>query len=405
MLDKVIDNISIENLPLNQRNPFSLVLLVPGVTGSVNASFTGLQFNVNGGRAGSTDVLLDGVPAAPPSDNFNVLSIFPSVDATQEFKVQTSNFSAQFGNSSGGIVNIIYKSGTNDLHGTVYDFLRNSYLDANNFFADRFGFALPSFKRNQFGFSLGGPVIIPKLYNGRNKTFFFVDYEGLRQDSATSLLTTVPTLAARGGDFSADATSAGAPIVIYDPTTTTASVSPTGATTYTRTAFSGNTIDPPRFDTVAANILKYFPLPNTPGTFARNNYIANASAPVTIDQYDIKVDEVLSNRQRLALRFSKRNPVSGFAHLFPADIQIAQNASTGSQPAIGVGLDYTFAKSSTYIFELRAGVSHAYYNTATVSDGFDPTTLGFPAYLAEAAVATSATALTFPGLLSGRLTH
>jgi hypothetical protein len=395
---QVIDNKSIENLPLNQRNPFSLVLLVPGVTGSVNSSFTGLQFNVNGGRAGSTDVLLDGVPAAPPSDDFNVLSIFPSVDATQEFKVQTSNFSTQFGNSSGGIVNIVYKSGTNDLHGSAYDFLRNSYLDANNFFANRFGFALPSFKRNQFGFSLGGPVMIPKLYNGRNKTFFFVDYEGLRQDSATSLLTTVPTLAERGGDFSADATSTGAPIVIYDPSTTMASVSSTGATAYTRTAFTGNKIDPSRFDNVAANVLKYFPLPNTPGTFGRNNYIANASTPVSINQYDIKVDEVLSGRQRVAFRFSKRNPVSGFAHLFPAAIQIAQNASTGSQPAIGAGLDYTFVKSPTYVFELRAGVSHVNYNTATVSDGFDPTTLGFPAYLAASALATSATALTFPGI-------
>ena len=191
---QVISNKSIESLPLNQRNPFSLILLVPGVTGTVGSSFTGLQFNVNGGRAGSTDILLDSVPAAPPSDNFNVLSIFPSVDATQEFKVQTNNFSTQFGNSSGGIINIVYKSGTNSLHGSVYDFLRNSYLDANNFFANRYGFPLPSFKRNQFGFSLGGPVYIPKLYHGRNKTLFFVDYEGLRQDSATTLLTTVPTL-------------------------------------------------------------------------------------------------------------------------------------------------------------------------------------------------------------------
>ena len=397
-IGQVIGNKSIENLPLNQRNPFSLILLVPGVTGTVNSSFTGLQFNVNGGRAGITDVLLDGVPAAPPSDNFNVLTIFPSVDATQEFKVQTSNFSTQFGNSAGGIINIVYKSGTNDLHGSVYDFLRNSYLDANNFFANRYGFPLPSFKRNQFGFSLGGPVYIPKLYHGRNKTFFFVDYEGLRQDSATSLLTTVPTLAERGGDFSGDATSTGAPIFIYDPLTTKATVSPTGSTSYSRTAFAGNKIDPSRFDKVAANILKYFPLPNTPGAFGRNNYIANASAPVSINQYDIKVDEVLSDRQRMSFRFSKRNPVSGYAHLFPAAIQIAQNASTGSQPAIGAGFDYTFAKSPTYIFELRAGVSHVYYNTATASDGFDPTALGFPSYLADAAVSSSATALTFPGI-------
>lgn len=395
---EVINNKSIENLPLNQRNPFSLVLLVPGVTGSVNASFTGLQFNVNGARAGNTDVLLDGVPAAPPTDDVTVLSIFPSVDATQEFKVQTNNFTSQFGNAAGGIINIVYKSGTNDLHGSVYDFFRNSYLDANSFFADRAGLALPSFKRNQFGFSLGGPVYIPKLYHGRDKTFFFVDYEGLRQDTATQLLTTVPTLAERNGDFSGDTTSTGAPIAIYDPVTTKPIVSANGTTTYTRSAFPGNKIDPSRFDAVAANILQYFPLPNLPGTFGRNNYFASASAPVSINQYDIKVDETISERQRMAFRFSKRSPVSGFAHLFPASIQIAQNASTGSQPAIGAGFDYTFVKSPTYIFELRAGVSHVYYNTATAADGFDPTTLGFPSYLAQAAMQSSATALTFPGI-------
>ncbi len=186
--------------------------------------------------------------------------------------------------------------------------------------------------------------------------------------------------------------------MIYDPATTQKTVSSSGATTYSRTAFPGNKINPNRFDPVAANILKYFPLPNIPGTFGKNNYFASGSQPVSINQYDIKVDEIISDRQRLSFRFSKRNPVSGYAHLFPADIQIAQNASTGSQPAIGAGLDYTFAKSPTYIFELRAGVSHVYYKTATAADGFDPTGLGFPSYLASAAVASSATALTFPGI-------
>jgi len=396
-IGQVINNQSIENLPLNQRNPYSLILLVPGVTGTVNSSFIGLQFNVNGARSGNTDILLDGVPAAPPSDDFTILSIFPSVDATQEFKVQTSNFSSQFGNAAGGIINIIYKSGTNDLHGSVYDFLRNSYMDANLFFANKYGFPLPSLKRNQFGFSLGGPVYIPKLYNGRNKTFFFADYEGLRQGQAATLTATVPTLAERGGDFSGDITNTGAPITIYDPATTVATVSG-GTTSYSRTAFLGNKIDPSRFDPVAANILKYYPLPNAAGAFGRNNYVASASSPYTINQYDIKVDEVLSDRQRMAFRFSKRNPVQNYPHYFPAAIQIAQNASVQSNPAIGAGFDYTFAITPTYIFELRAGVTHVNYNTATASDGFDPTQLGFPSYLAAAALASSSTALTFPGI-------
>ncbi|HEY1742575.1 MAG TPA: TonB-dependent receptor [Granulicella sp.] len=389
-IGQVITNQSVENLPLNQRNVYSLILLVPGVTGSVNSTFIGMQFNVNGARSGSTDVLLDGVPAAPPSDDFTLLSIFPSVDATQEFKVQTSNFSSQFGNAAGGIMNIVYKSGTNDLHGSVYDFLRNSYLDANTFFADRAGVALPSLKRNQFGFSLGGPVYLPKLYHGRGKTFFFADYEGLRQDSPSGTLTRVPSLAQRAGIFPQNVT-------IYDPTTTQKVVSG-NTTTYIRTPFPQNTIDPSRFDPVAVNILKYYPLPNTSAFGPVNNFYAIAPSHSSIDQYDIKVDEVISDRQRVAFRFSKRNPVQGYAHLFPAAIQVAQNASTGSQPAIGAGLDYSFAVNPTYIFELRAGVTHVNYNTATVGDGFDPTTLGFPSYLAAAALASSSTALTFPGI-------
>lgn len=394
---QVVGNKSIENLPLNQRNPLALVLLVPGVTGSVGTNFTGLQFNVNGGRRGTTDVLLDGVPSAPPTDDFNALTIFPSVDATQEFKVETSNFSAQFGNTGGGVINILYKSGTNHLHGSAYDFLRNSYLDANDFFSNRAHVALPSFKRNQFGFSLGGPVVIPRLYNGRDRTFFFVDYEGLRQDTATQLLTTVPTAAERAGDFSSDMTGSGQHITIYDPLTTKATVSPSG-TTYTRTPFPNNHIDPSRFDRVAANLIKYFPLPNIPGSNGHNNYFASGSTPYKIDQYDIKIDEVLSPRQRVNFRFSKRNPVIGYAPLLPASIAVALDASANAQPAIGAGLDYSFAKSSKYIFEFRAGVSHVYYNTSTPGDGFDPTQLGFPGYLAAAALATSPHTLTFPGI-------
>jgi hypothetical protein len=397
-IGQVINNKSIENLPLNQRNPFSLILLVPGVTGSVTSTFTGLQFNVNGGRSGTTDVLLDGVPSAPPTDDSNALTIFPSVDATQEFKVQTSNFSAQFGNTGGGIINVIYKTGTNDLHGSVYDFFRNSYLDAHNYFSDEVGAPLPSFKRNQFGFSLGGPVYIPRLYDGRNKTFFFADYEGLRQGTATQVLTTVPTLAERGGDFSGDVTTNGAPIAIYDPLSTTATVSSSGATTYSRTPFAGNEINPERFDPVAANILKYFPLPNTPGKFGRNNYITNGSAPYTINQYDIKIDEILTGRQRMSFRFSKRNPVTGFAPLLPSAIVFAQTSEINAQPAIGAGFDYSFASSPKYIFELRAGVSHVFQNITVPSSGFNPTALGFPGYLASAALATSSDALTFPAI-------
>jgi hypothetical protein len=395
---QVISNRSIVDLPLNQRNPYSLILLVPGVSGTVGQGGNGLQFNVNGGRAGTTEVLLDGIPSVPPTDAFNNLAIFPSVDATQEFKVMTSNYSSQFGLSGGGIINVIYKSGTNHLHGSVYEFLRNSKLDANTFFNNQSNVAKPHTTRSQFGFSLGGPIFIPKLFDGRNKLFFFADYEGLRQQQATTLLATVPTMAERNGDFSADTTSTGVPIIVYDPFTTSS------ASPYTRSQISCNgalnVICPARFDAVAKNLIGYLPNPNRPGINGTqiNNYAASGSTPYDINQWDLKLDGNISDRQHLAFRYSVRNPTNGTAVLFPAAIAIAQNASSNTQDAIAGELDYTFAQSAKSLYELRYGVTHLYSRVTTRADGFNPTQLGFPSYLAQAALATSPATLTFPGI-------
>jgi hypothetical protein len=394
---QVISNKSIVGLPLNQRNPFSLILLVPGVSGAVGTSFNALQFNVNGGRAGTTEILLDGIPSAPPTDAYNTVGIFPSVDATQEFKVMTNNYSAQFGLSGGGIINVVYKSGTNQLHGGVYEFLRNSKMDANTFFNDRAGLPLPHLTRSQFGGDLGGPVYLPKLFDGRNRFFFFGDYEGLRESTATTLLTTVPTAAERNGDFSADTDAKGQPVNIYDPLTTQPN-SP-----YLRQQFDCNgvlnTICPSRFDPVAVNVLKYFPLPNVTGTNGTqvNNYAASGSTPYDIDQWDVKLDANISDRQHVAFRYSARNPVTGSAVLMPAAIAIAQDASTVSVPAIAGELSYTFARTANDLYEFRYGINHLYYRTTTVSNGFNPTQLGFPSYLASAALASESNSLTFPG--------
>jgi len=177
---QVVDNKRIVDLPLNQRNPYALIFLVPGVTGSTTFHFIrGANFTVNGGRHGSNEVLLDGVPSTPGHDQKNTIAIFPSVDAVAEFRVQTNNYSAEFGRSGGGIINLIYKSGSNQFRGSVFEFLRNSVLDANSFFANRQGIPLASFKRNQFGGSIGGPLI-------RNRTFFFASYEGLRERTAAT---------------------------------------------------------------------------------------------------------------------------------------------------------------------------------------------------------------------------
>ena len=394
---QVIDNKSIVDLPLNQRNPFSLILLVPGVSGAVGTSYNALQFNVNGGRAGTTEVLIDGIPSAPPTDAYNALGIFPSVDATQEFKVMTSNYSAQFGLSGSGIINVIYKSGTNRLRGAAYEFLRNSAMDSNTFFNDRSHVPLPHLTRSQFGFDLGGPVYIPKLFDGRDKFFFFGDYEGLREQTATTLLTTVPTKAERSGDFTADTNSSGAQIEIYDPLTTQSS-SP-----YLRSQFAcngvPNTICPSRFDPVGAAVLNYFPLPNVTGINSTqiDNYAASGSTPYDIDQWDVKLDANLTDRQHAAFRYSVRNPSSGTAVLMPAAIEIAQNSAVTSTPAIAGELSYSYARTPSNLYELRYGVNHVYLRVTTISNGFNPSQLGFPSYLAQAALQDEANSLTFPG--------
>jgi hypothetical protein len=389
---QAVNNKSIVDLPLNQRNPFSLILLVPGVTGSSSAINNGLSFNVNGGRQGTTDVLLDGVPSAPPNDSFNALTIFPSVDAVQEFKVQTSGYPAEFGRSGGGIINLVYKSGANQLHGSAYDFLRNSVMDSNDFFSNRSGVPLASFKRNQFGFSLGGPVLLPKLYDGRNKTFFFVDYEGLRQRQASSVLTTVPTAAERSGDFSQDTTSAGKPIAIYDPHTTV--LQPNG--NYLRQLYAGNKIPATQIDKVAANVSQYWPLPDITGTNGSsiNNYFATGSAATNINQYDVKGDQIISERQRLSIRLSQRNPTSTPAQFFPSAIAVALPTTSSTQDGLGGVLNYTFAISPTHLLEFRYGVTRLNIAVQSASDGFDPTKLGFPSYIRD-----SANFLTFPAFV------
>jgi hypothetical protein len=209
-MGQVINSQNIVNLPLNQRNAYSLVFLAPGVTGTVSNQYNSANISINGGRPGSTDILVDGIPSSPSLANpIEGLAVFPSVDSVQEFKVQTNTYSAEFGRSGSGIINLIYRSGTNQFHGSAFEFLRNSNLDANGFFANRNGTPLPNFKRNQFGATLGGPVELPKLYRGRDKTFFFFGYEGLRQGSANNLNTVVPTLAQRTGDFSKTLNAAG----------------------------------------------------------------------------------------------------------------------------------------------------------------------------------------------------
>ena len=290
-LGTTVTNEQIEALPLNGRNFVNLTRSIPGVLrGIPGANIDGAgslawrasaSFSANGQRPRDNNYMLDGV------DNnetwLQTVVIFPSVDALDEFKMQTSTYSAEFGRSLGGVVNLQIKSGTNMLRGSGFEFHRNDAFDANNFFNNRAGRPKPDFKQNQFGGTIGGAIF-------KDRTFFFTDYQGHREAQGQTFLSTVPSMEMRRGNFSELSR------VIYDP----ANGQP----------FPGNVIPGNRIDPVARNILdQLYPEPNTGGTRQANgqtidNYLINPIKEREDNQFDVKVDHNLSGSNRFFTRYS-----------------------------------------------------------------------------------------------------
>lgn len=394
-IGQVIGNRSVENLPLNQRNVWSLLFLMPGVTGSVTYQYNSMNMSVNGGRPGSTNLLVDGIPGSPPLIvPIASIGVFPSVDSVEEFKVLTNGYSAEFGRSGSGIVNVILKSGTNNFHGSLFEFLRNSALDANTYFNNLNNKPLPSFKRSQFGGSLSGPVYIPKLHDGKNKTFFLFSYEGLRQGTESEVTATVPTALERTGDFSQTLNAASQQVLIYDPEKTVASGSG-----YVRESFleetGKNAIPTNRIDPVAARIIQYYPLPNQPGGAGGvNNFFASGVTTLNIDTFDAKVDEVINDKNKFFVRYSRRNLTSPPLLLFPKADQIAEGGQSQPQTSNSAAIDYTFTPNANWVIEVPFGFSRTAIDFTPISTGFNPSTeLGFPNY-----IAANADHLLFPGI-------
>ena len=254
-LGQVIDNETIVSLPNLGRNPMAFTYLTPGVVGSGGRpGDSNTNFVANGSRNSTSDVLLDGVTVVTVEQNSGVtdLKYSPAVDAVQEFKVQTNFFSAEFGQTGGAVVNMVTKSGTNNFDGTAYYFLRNSALNANNWFTNRAAREKPYYRRDQVGGVFGGPLI-------KNKTFFFVTYEYTESKSPLSSTRTVPTLLQRQGDFSQTRNAAGQVMTIYNPFDTFVNAQGN----LERRPFPGNRIPSSMMDPIALKALAYFPLPNT----------------------------------------------------------------------------------------------------------------------------------------------
>jgi hypothetical protein len=406
-LGTVTQNKQIVDLPLNGRNIHTLVLLTPGVYGMVPAGTGGVgesyeaagRYLVNGGRESSTGVQLDGVAVDLPSyiPGFSNYSAVPSVEGVQEFRIQTNAFSAEYGRSGGGLVTMVTKSGTNELHGSLYEFLRNSRMDSNNFFANAVGRPLASFKRNEFGVTAGGPIYLPKLYNGRNRSFFFAAYEGRRLRSGSTIIQSLPSTLERAGDFSQTFARDGRLRVIYNPFTTRPDPARPGE--FLRDPFPGNRIPQNLMDPISLKAQKFYPLPNAPGApFTRQqNYVVQGTTADANNRGTTKIDHIFSERHRVFFRYTILNWEIATPEPWPAAPADAPGVKGGNpgcpdphcynfyQRQQNAALDYTLTWSSQTLINVRYGFGRGILDRASRYLGYKPSSLGFPDYIERTA--------------------
>ena len=358
-LGQVVNSRQMVDLPLNGRNYLDLATLTSGVVktegGNGNA---GGSFVANGTRGNLNNYLLDGVDNNSNDGGGAVLRT--NVDAIEEFKVQTNSYSAEFGRSGGAVINAVIKSGTNQFHGSLFEFIRNSALDARDYFEDPTA-KKASFKQNQFGGTFGGPI-------RKDKLFFFGDYQGTRIHTPMSFVSSVATVAQRNGDFSGPGNN-----IIYDPMTYDPAMN-------TRQPFQGNVIPASRLVALSQNFMNLYPNPTDPGKL-RNNYVISPIDKDRIDQMDARIDYNLSNADQIFGRFSWSNrnnlqpsPLSGLAN--------GGNGRTGHtyERVTGASLGNTHTLSPNMVNELRAGFNHSHERRGIPEGGtaFPPQGLRVP---------------------------
>ena len=311
-LGEVIGTRAVRELPLNGRNFAQLVYLNPGVTpGQAGENLSGAStfnprgpsnFNALGSRANTNAWLVDGI------DNneytFNTVIVAPSVESVREFKTLTGVFSAEFGRGA-GVVSISTQSGSNDFHGNVFEFHRNHVLDARNVFAPA-NQRKPVFRQNQYGVAVGGPLLIPKLYNGKNKTFFFFDYAALRTGRGIATVNSVPTAQMKNGDFSQLIAAGGPNLMIFDPRSTRAVP---GSNTPVRDPFPGNIMPASAINPVGRNVLSIYPTPNSTGRVNGlfDNFTSVPNRTVTDNVYTGRFDHVVSSKDNIFFRYTYNN--------------------------------------------------------------------------------------------------
>jgi len=376
-LGKLVDNRRIAELPLNTRNVYSLIFLTPGVSGTIGNAYGDLRYTINGARPRTSDTLVDGVTATFPTVTGGVgISVFPSVDAIQEFKVLGATYPAEFGRSLGSVINVVYKSGSNEFHGSAYEFVRDSAFDSRDFFQKRRGEPLGDFSRHQFGGAAGGPL-------QRGKMFYLVSFEGLRESAFSSRTLTVPTARERQGDFSSTFAANGQLVRIFNPFTTRAN--PAGG--FIRDQFPDNTIPQALWDPVALNVLKYYPQPNQagdPGT-GRNNYVSSGTAGLNTNNIDVRIDRNFGAHARSFARYSNRLVESVPLQSFPDDVAIAEGRVIEENHVHNFFAEYNQTMGASTLLTARLGFARTLFVFNNQGLGFTPSSLGLPASI-DAAV-------------------
>ena len=369
-VSKVIGTKQIIDLPLNGRSVFGLATLAPGVVpgGGGSTPF------ISGGRNATNEITIDGTSVILPENNVSNLQTgyTPIVDSVQEFAVITNSLEAQYGRTGGGVISVATRGGTNQYHVSAYDFLRNSKLDANTWSNNRNGVKLAAFQQNQFGGTIGGPVSIPKIYNGANKTFFFFSEQTQRARRGTSSQASVPINPWINGDFSSLKNGNGQPVVIYDPLTLDSSGN--------RVPFANNIIPANRIDKVSQGLLKYYPKPNAVPTnpfTMQNNFFVSGKGVADDDKFDSRIDQNFSEKFRMFARGSydhgENVPLNGFGTI-GTSIGDGKNVSD----LYNVTVNGVYTLSPTTILNFNYGFARNVGIRYPFSEGTTPASLGFP---------------------------
>ena len=349
----VIENRRIQELPQYNRNPLAFATLTANVNGTSENMTHDSDFRINGGRMAQSEYYLDGM-ALSTGYRHDIPSSIPSMDAVGEFKVITNGISAEYGRLSGGAVTLVTRSGSNEFHGSAYEYFRNDMLNANDWNSNRFGAKKGVFHDNVFGGSLGGPVRIPKVYDGRSKSFFFFNYEGMRhREGDNAQLASVPTALERDGNFSQSLIDGGFPVMVADPTT-----GRMVSGRVVRDLFPSNQIPVGRFDALSKIYLGYYPQPNQAaraGSSHVQNFIGGSSNPSHNNRVTVRGDENWNASQTTHVTWTKYRFQSATARW----LSQLQPSTTSINEAFTLSVDHNIVVSPSTVLVLRGGVGRS----------------------------------------------